>query len=198
MKCWRRFSQTVSLSSCYVMLGLKYGADGKEIRSAYLKLAKQYHPDSPTGDTEKFKQLALAYEVLNDPRNKQHQSSMHKPNAPKRSSAPPRSPEEDYYRKHEAEKKAYEEWQSYQQEQSWSSFRQESDFQSQGYEYYDPYTKTGERYTYSQFKRDKYNKSYKEPAKPVRPTAKPDQEANPLFTSMIALSCLICFGIIRI
>ncbi len=35
-----------------------------ELKKAYLKLAKKYHPDSPTGDKAKFQQVSDAYERL--------------------------------------------------------------------------------------------------------------------------------------
>lgn len=54
----------------YEILGVPRSADEKQIKSAYRKLARQYHPDLNPGDKkaeEKFKQLSEAYEVLSDP-----------------------------------------------------------------------------------------------------------------------------------
>lgn len=53
----------------YQILGVSRNADTKEIKSAYRKLAKQYHPDANPGQdtTEKFQELNRAYEVLTDP-----------------------------------------------------------------------------------------------------------------------------------
>jgi len=53
----------------YAILGISRGADEKEIKSAYRKLAKQYHPDANPGTdtTEKFQEVNRAYEVLKDP-----------------------------------------------------------------------------------------------------------------------------------
>lgn len=53
----------------YETLGVSKDADEKEIKSAYRKLAKKYHPDLHQGDdeaAEKFKEISEAYEVLSD------------------------------------------------------------------------------------------------------------------------------------
>ena len=54
----------------YKILGVARGASEKEIKQAYRKLARQYHPDVNPGDNaaqEKFKEINEAYEVLSDP-----------------------------------------------------------------------------------------------------------------------------------
>lgn len=51
----------------YAILGVDPKADSDTIQQAYSKLAKKYHPKSPTGDAEKFEALNQAYEVLVDP-----------------------------------------------------------------------------------------------------------------------------------
>ena len=54
----------------YALLGVKKTAGDAELKSAYRKLAKQYHPDVNPGDGEaerKFKQISEAYDVLKDP-----------------------------------------------------------------------------------------------------------------------------------
>lgn len=53
----------------YAILGVDEKADAKEIKSAYRKLARKYHPDvSKEADAgERFKELGEAYEVLKDP-----------------------------------------------------------------------------------------------------------------------------------
>ena len=52
----------------YEVLGLSKGASKDEIKKAYRKLSKQYHPDlnKEEGTEEKFKEVAEAYEVLSD------------------------------------------------------------------------------------------------------------------------------------
>lgn len=46
----------------YDVLGIKPNASKDEIKSAYRKLAKKYHPDMPQGNSEKFKEVQSAYE----------------------------------------------------------------------------------------------------------------------------------------
>lgn len=52
----------------YSTLGIPKSASVKEIKAAYRKLARQYHPDvnKQPGATEKFKEISTAYEVLSD------------------------------------------------------------------------------------------------------------------------------------
>jgi len=54
----------------YKMLGVNRKATAKEIKQAYRKLARQYHPDVNPGDKSaeaKFKEINEAHEVLSDP-----------------------------------------------------------------------------------------------------------------------------------
>lgn len=53
----------------YEVLGVSRDASQEEIRKAYRRLARQYHPDvSAEPDAEhRFKEIALAYETLSDP-----------------------------------------------------------------------------------------------------------------------------------
>lgn len=57
----------------YEVLGLQKGADEKQIKSAFRKLAIKYHPDKNPGDKEaeeKFKEINEAYQILSDPQKK--------------------------------------------------------------------------------------------------------------------------------
>ena len=57
----------------YEVLGLSKGATDDEIKKAYRRLAKQYHPDMNPGDKvaeNKFKEVNEAYDVLGDPDKK--------------------------------------------------------------------------------------------------------------------------------
>ena len=58
----------------YEVLGVAKGASDSEIKSAYRKLAKKYHPDMNPGDAEaekKFKEASEAYAVLSDAEKRQ-------------------------------------------------------------------------------------------------------------------------------
>ncbi len=58
----------------YSILGVSRDAGQEEIKKAYRRLARQYHPDVNNGDngkSEKFKQVKEAYDILSDPAKKQ-------------------------------------------------------------------------------------------------------------------------------
>jgi molecular chaperone DnaJ len=54
----------------YRVLGVSDTATAKEIKSAYRKLSRQYHPDANAGEAaaeERFKEISAAYDVVGDP-----------------------------------------------------------------------------------------------------------------------------------
>jgi len=57
----------------YLVLGLQHGASDAEIKRAYRKLARRYHPDINPGDRtaeQRFRQILDAYETLIDPQRR--------------------------------------------------------------------------------------------------------------------------------
>src|SRR5687767_6016509 len=57
----------------YQALGISRTASEADIKKAYRKLARQYHPDVNPGNKaaeEKFKQVSNAFEILSDPKKR--------------------------------------------------------------------------------------------------------------------------------
>jgi molecular chaperone DnaJ len=64
---------TTTKKDYYEILGVKKSASAEDIRKAFKKLARKYHPDVNPGDKaaeEKFKALSEANEVLSDPKKR--------------------------------------------------------------------------------------------------------------------------------
>jgi len=54
------------MKNYYQILGVNKDASQSEIKKAYRKLSKQYHPDvNPQGE-DKFKEIVEAYDILGD------------------------------------------------------------------------------------------------------------------------------------
>ena len=71
--------------SYFAILGISSGATEDEIRSAYRRLAKEYHPDHYAGGSARFQDIQEAYSVLgNSRRRRKYEQSIRK--------APPRTP----------------------------------------------------------------------------------------------------------
>lgn len=70
------------------ILGLKAGATPDEIKLAYRALVKIHHPDKPTGNEEKFKEIDQAYRILvgqiQPPRQRPAPKATPKPKAEKK------------------------------------------------------------------------------------------------------------------
>ncbi|MBS3908611.1 MAG: molecular chaperone DnaJ [Actinobacteria bacterium] len=63
----------------YAVLGVSKNATRKEIKDAYRKLARKYHPDANKSDStteEKFKEISEAYEVLKDAKKRKEYDEM--------------------------------------------------------------------------------------------------------------------------
>ena len=64
------------MKNYYDILGVEEKATQEDIKKAYRKLSKQYHPDvNPEGE-EKFKDISEAYENIGDPQKRSHYDNM--------------------------------------------------------------------------------------------------------------------------
>lgn len=61
----------VKESKLYDLLGVLPSASEQELKKAYRKAALKFHPDKPTGDSEKFKEIGEAFDILSNPDKKQ-------------------------------------------------------------------------------------------------------------------------------
>jgi len=61
----------MSDSALYDVLGVPSKATDNELKKAYRKLAKEFHPDKNPEAGEKFKEISFAYEVLSDPKKRE-------------------------------------------------------------------------------------------------------------------------------
>ncbi len=69
----------VEFKDYYKILGLSRGASADDIKKAFRKLAREYHPDVAKDKTkaeEKFKEINEAYEVLSDPEKRKRYDTL--------------------------------------------------------------------------------------------------------------------------
>lgn len=66
-----------AVKNYYDILGVSKSASGKEIKAAYYKLAKKYHPDTNKDKNaqKKFQEVSEAYEILSDKNHRQQYDS---------------------------------------------------------------------------------------------------------------------------
>ena len=70
---------TTATKDFYEILGVKESASQDEIKKAYRKLAKKYHPDANPGNpkaSDRFKEIGEAYSVLSDEEKRKHYNQM--------------------------------------------------------------------------------------------------------------------------
>jgi molecular chaperone DnaJ len=63
----------MAVRDLYEILGVSREASGEDIKKAYRRLAREYHPDvnpDPAAE-ERFKEVSAAYEILSDPQKRQ-------------------------------------------------------------------------------------------------------------------------------
>lgn len=82
----------------YQVLGVPRAAGAEQIKAAYRKLAKRWHPDRNPGNPaaeEKFKGISAAYDVLSDPQKRsQYDASLRpRPRVRQQCQTPGRPPE---------------------------------------------------------------------------------------------------------
>lgn len=68
----------MSTVNLYDVLNLEKSCSRKDIKSAYRKLAKEFHPDKPGGDAEMFELITHAYNILIDKQSRDDYDELYK------------------------------------------------------------------------------------------------------------------------
>lgn len=71
----------------YGLLGVSRRATEEDVRKAYRRLAREYHPDANPGDIkseERFKEIQQAYEILSNPNKRREYDERSRPSSRKR------------------------------------------------------------------------------------------------------------------
>src|SRR5712671_863106 len=79
----------------YKALGVSESATPEDLKKAYRRLAKKYHPDANPNDSsaaERFKEISEAYSVISDPEKRKQYDLMRKYGAPLGGGRGPRGP----------------------------------------------------------------------------------------------------------
>ena len=75
--------------SYFAILGISPNATGNEIKSAFRRLAKEFHPDRYQGSGNRFREIQEAYSVLGNSRRRQKYKHRIRKVSPKRRSERP-------------------------------------------------------------------------------------------------------------
>ena len=84
----------------YEVLGVEKGASESEIKSAFRKLAKKYHPDVNVGNKnceERFKDINEAYKILSEPTSKKRYDRIWNRNIGNKNSSYQYTPKGDFF-----------------------------------------------------------------------------------------------------